>query len=245
MSIVGSDLKFYAAASRPEDDASTTGGAITTAVRFLTQFSGNAVAAVISDGADTRTITITGRLTTGAIDTEVLTLNGAVEVVGAKTWERILKAVASGTSGSRTALVKQGSGGTTRGTIGINETEVTILFKLASSSTSAGKTLYEKLFAKNTHGSLTLTTAALKLTADPSAVIKIGGAPSVDDSATVANRTTAPSSVTFVDDNVSQALPGSALAAGSAIGVWASLTLAQNNAPIKDTFTTELSGQTT
>lgn len=245
MSILNTDLKAFAAASRPEDDASTAGGAIAALVRFLTQFSGNAVAAVISDGADVRTITITGRLATGAVDTEVLTLNGAVEVVGAKTWERIIKAVASAGSGTRTVLLKQGSGGTTRGTFGLNETELTIMFKLAASSPSATKTLYEKVFLKNTHGTLTLTSAQITLTADPSAVITVGGATSVDDSGTVTNRVTAPGGITYVDDGVAQSVPGSALAAGSAIGVWVKLSLATANAAIKDTFTLQLSGTTT
>lgn len=245
MPIVAGDLKYFAAASRPEDDASLTGGAIAAAVRFLTQFSANAVAAILSDGADTRQVTVYGRLATGVYDNEVLTLNGAVEVVGAKTWERIVKVVAASSSGARTVTFRQGSGGPTRGTIAISETELTIMFKLSASSPSATKTLYEKLFAKNTHGSITLTGAAIMLTADPSAVITVGCATAVDDSGTVANRTAAPASVVFVDDSVSQSVPGGSLAAGSAIGVWAKLSLASGNAPIKDTLTTQLSGQTT
>jgi hypothetical protein len=246
MSIVTAELKSYAAASRPEDDASLTGGAIDLATRFLaSQFSAAAIVEVVSDGADVRTITVTGRLATGVVDTEALVLNGAVAVQGAKSFERILKAVASAGSGARTVTLKQGAGGTVRGTLGLNETELTILFKKAASSTSAGKTLYEKLFSKNTNGALTLTSAAVTLTADPSAVIKVGCAPAVDDNATVANRTAAPAAVVFVDDSVAQSVPGAALAAGSAIGIWAQLTLAQNNAPIKDTFTVQLAGQTT
>src|SRR4051812_16868752 len=123
MPIAATDLLLMSSANEPTDDVSTSGGAISTTSRpELTQWSANAVAAVILDGADVRTVTITGRLPTGVIDTEVLTLNGAVEVVGAKTWERVLSAVASATSATRTVSLRQGSGGTVRATIAINET---------------------------------------------------------------------------------------------------------------------------
>ena len=135
MSIVSSELVCYSAASVPEDDSSTSGGAIDTATRpSLTQWSANAVAAVVSDGADTRTVTVTGRLASGVVDSEVLTLTGTSEVVGAKTWERVLKVVLSTTSGSRTVTLKQGSGGSTRATIGINETKSHINFQQSASS---------------------------------------------------------------------------------------------------------------
>lgn len=244
MSILATELLLMSSANMPESDATTSGGAISTTSRpSLTQWAANNVAQVVSDGADTRTVTITGRLTTGAIDTEALVLNGTTPVTGAKTWERVLKAVIGATSGTRTVLVKEAAGGTTRATIGINEDTARILFY--DSASGAGILIrYEKVFWKNTNGTLTLNAAAIKLTADPAARIRVGCAATKGDSGSVANRTTSPG-VTFVDDNVSQSIPTGALAAGETIGVWVEQNLPANDPANKSTFTLELSGTTT
>jgi hypothetical protein len=245
MPIVAADLVLRSSANDPSDDTSLAGGAISITSRpDLTQWTANAVAAVISDGADTRTVTITGRLASGIIDTEVLTLNGAVEVVGAKTWERVLSAVTSATSATRTVLVKQGSGGATRATISVNETTRHILFR-DSTSEAAIAIRYAKAFSENTHGTLALTSATVKLTADPAARIRIGLAASKGDSATTTNRKTAPGGITFSDDNVSLGVPGGNLAAGEEIGIWVEQNLPANDPPNKTTLTLETAGSTT
>lgn len=251
MSIVASELILYSAASRPQDDSSTTGGAIDATYRPMdNEFSGNAIAQVVSDGADTRTVRVVGRLVSGVIDQEDIVLNGTTPVSGAKTWQYLLLAFiqTGGSSGTRTVSIKEGAGGTVRHQILPNEIGGQRLFYGAVSSTSP-VTRYEKLFFKNTNGSLALTTAAIKLTADPSSRIRVGCAPSVGDSATVANRLSAPASVSFVDDNVSQSVPGGSVASGSAIGVWAEQALlAPGSVPdgaFKSSFTVQLSGQTT
>jgi hypothetical protein len=141
--------------------------------------------------------------------------------------------------------VKQGSGGATRATIGVNETSRTAFFR-QSASDSGIKIRYEKEFWKNTHGSLTLTSAKVTLTADPDSRIRIGLAPSINDSATVTNRLTAPSSVTFSDDNIDLTVPGGGnLAAADAIGTWVEQNLPANDPVHKTTYTTQLAGQTT
>jgi len=244
MSITAAELIAYGAASRPEDDASTSGGAIDTQNRpEMTQLTANSVIAAVSDGADTRTLTVTGRLATGAIDTEALVLTGAVEVVGAKTFERILKLVLSGTDGARTVTVKQGSGGATRATIGPNELSRNGMF-LKSASEASPVSRYEKFFWKNTNASLTLNDAEVELTADPAGKIKIGLATSKDDSGSVANRKSAPGGISFVDDNVAIAVPTDTLAAGEAIGTWMEQSLLADDAAQKTTFTTQVSGTT-
>ncbi|MCQ4575422.1 MAG: hypothetical protein NOU37_09290 [Candidatus Brocadiales bacterium] len=245
MPIVADDLKPFSAASVPEDDVSTSGGAIDLeSSPDLTQLGGNSVIAIISDGADTRTATITGRLPTGAVDTEAPVLNGTTEVVGSKTFERFLKLVLSATDGSRTVTVKEGSGGATRATIGPNETTRHLFFQKSASESSA-VTRYEKKFFKNTHGSITLTEAKVELTADPVSKIEIGVAASKDDSGSVTNRKTAPGGITFVDDNVAQDVPNQELVAGEAIGVWIKQSLGAGDTAQKTTFTTELAGNTT
>jgi hypothetical protein len=243
--IDSTDLVAYSAASVPEDDVSTSGGARSTTSRpALTQLSANAVPAAVSDGADTRTITFTGRLPSGVIDTEALVLDGANEVVGAKTFERYLKVELSGTDAARTVTVRQGAGGATIATIAPDETKRHIFFQRSVSDASPS-VRYEKLFWRNQHGTLSLTNAKVTLTADPASKIEIGLAAAKDDSGSVADRLTAPGGVTFVDDGVEQDVPSGALAAGEAIGVWIEQSLGANEAPQKSSFTTRLAGTTT
>ena len=246
MPIVANDLVFYSSASVPTDDASTTGGAIDTASRVaLTQHTGNQSIRVVSDGADTRTVTITGRLASGVVDTEVLTLNGTTPVNGSKSFERIQSLVASTTNATRTITIRTNEGSPQDiATITPNESKRHMQFQ---NSTSEGSTAvrYEKQFAKNTHATLSLLNAALKLTADPASKIEIGVGTAVNGSTNIANRKAAPAGITFVDDNVSQGVPGTNLAAGDACPFWVKQTLGANDAAQKSTFTTELAGSTT
>lgn len=244
MPIAAADLVPHLSANHPDDDTSTAGGAIDTAGRpTFTQLTANSVIAVVSDGADTRTVTIEGRNAAGAIVSENLVLNGTTEVVGATTFERILKITLSATDASRTVTVRQGAGGATRATIGPNETKRFAFFK-RSASEAAQAIRYDKMFWKNTHGSLALLNAKVRLSADPDARIRQGIHTSVNDSATITNRKTAPGGVTFVDDNVDQTVPGTDLAAGAAIGVWYEQDLPANDPPHRTTFTSQLEGET-
>ena len=246
MAIVTGDLKLYQSANMPEADGATSGGAIaTTGKAEIVDLSATDTVEALSDGADVRTCTVTGRLASGAIDSEALVLTGATPVNGAKSFKDILKVVMSGADGSRTVTVRKASDDVTICTLGPNITSQRRLF-YDSASDSDGTVRYEKLFWKNEHGTLSLTAATLKLTADPEADYKIGGAPSVDDSATVSDRLdTAPASVTFVDDNVAQAVPGDGnLDAGEAIGIWVQQTLAASAAATDSSVTTELAGTT-
>jgi len=87
----------------------------------MSAFSANAVVAVVSDGADTRQVTVVGEDASGNRQQEILTLNGTTEVVGALTFSKLYGAYTDPLSGSRTVTIRQGSGGTTRGTIGVNK----------------------------------------------------------------------------------------------------------------------------
>jgi hypothetical protein len=242
MSIAASDLILYSSANTPEDDTSTSGGAIDATSRpVLTQLSSNAQICFVSDGADTRGITVKFRNAAGAVVTETPSLNGAVEVLTSATAERILSITLGSSSGTRTVTIKQGSGGSTLATIPPNEVKVHISFQQSASSTGS-LVRYEKTFWKNAHATLTLNSAAVKLTADPVSKIKIGLAAAVNGSTSVANRLAVPGSVSFVDDNVSQSVPSGVLAAGDAIGTWIEQTLDANDTAQRSTFTTELSG---
>lgn len=246
MPIAATDLKLLGAASRPEDDASTTGGdEVLTSRPLDSQFSAAAVAALISSaGGDTMNVTVYGRDAAGNLVSETKALNGTSEVLTTQSFERITKVVIASTA-TGTVLLKQGTGGTTRHTFAPGELSAFIMFLNAASDPSSGKTFYEKLHWTNAHASLDLQSAAVKLTADPDSKFEIGVAAAVNDTTTVANRLSAPGGITFVDDNVSQSVPGGVLAHGAEVGVWIKMTLGSGAAAAKSTFTLQLDGTTT
>lgn len=96
------------------DDADPTQG-------NMTAFTATALVALISDGADTRVATIIGESGAGARQTETVALTGAVEVLSVNTYAKVYAVYLASLSASRTVTVKQGSGGTARGSIGINK----------------------------------------------------------------------------------------------------------------------------
>lgn len=238
---IGSNLRIQGSANRPSDDSSPSGGArAPEAQPSLGQLSANSVIAVVSDGPDTRQVTIEGRVPAGTIDVETLTLNGVTEVVGTKTFERILRITTTSDS-TRTVTVRQGAGGITRAVLAPNITEVYALFRNAASE-AVPVDRYEKVFFANVDPSLTLNAATVKLTQDPASKLMIGVALTKNDTESVANRKTPPTGVTFVDDNVAQAVPTGFLAAGQAIGVWLKQSLVTDDVPIKSSWTLELRG---
>ena len=179
MPIVAADLKAFGTANHAEDDTATQGGAIDTVKRVeFTPIAANDDLEALSDNAgDTMTLTITARSTAGAIVSEGLALTGLTAVIFTTIGviERFMKAIlASAATG--TITIRRSVGGATVATLVPGETEVRRLF-YDSASEVAATTRYEKFFMKNDHGSLTLNSAAIELTADPAATIRIGGAP--------------------------------------------------------------------
>lgn len=86
----------------------------------MTAFGANAVLALQSTGADTRIATIYGLDGSSVPQTEDVTLTGATEVLSLTTWSKVWAVWLSAQSGSLTVTARQGAGGTTRGTIGVN-----------------------------------------------------------------------------------------------------------------------------
>ncbi len=245
MPVIAADLTVHGAANMPEDDASLTGGAIDTAVQVeLTALAANDVLEAVSDNAaDTMNLTITGRLASGSIASETVALNGLTVVqFPANTLERVLKHVLALVAAG-TITIRRTGGGATVATLAPGRSSGRRLF-YASASEAGATTRFEKVFKKNENATLTLNSAAVKLTADPAAVIRIGCAPTKGDSATVANRKTTPAGVTFVDDGVSQGVPTGALAAAETIGVWVEQALGAGAAAIKSSCSIELAGTT-
>lgn len=244
MPVATSDLVLYGPASRPVDDASTVGGAIAATVRYLdAQFSSPARPEIVSDAAgDTMNFTITGRIADGSIATEVKAANGTTPVLFDTTFERIHSVVAA-SAVAGTVTVKEGTGGTTRHTLAAGETEAISWFR-RSVSDSSPVVRYEKGHVRNNHGSLALTAATVRLTADAADFYEIGVDPSQNSSLTATNRVTAPAGVTFVDDGVDVNVSGTDLGSGDSIGVWAKQTLGADEAPGENGFTFQIAGQT-
>lgn len=246
MSIVAAELVKRGALNRPEDDVSSSGGGIdNNCVLDITQLAANDVLRVVSDNAGdtTQNVTVTGRLASGAIDTDVIVLNGVTPVAGAKTFERILKINLSATAAGNVTIERNTNPYDDVVIVPAGKTDAAILF-IDSSSEVSQTVRYEKEFWKNENGTTTLNAAKVTLTADPSTSIKIGVETAINDIVSVTNRKTVPSNPTFVDDGVAANVPGNALAAGAAIGVWIEMTRATDAAALKSSYTTKLEGTT-
>jgi len=92
------------------DDADADAGA-------LVEFSASAKVALVSNGSDTRTVRLRGKDAAGDPITEDVVLTGASEVLSVATFSSVYLVAADAVSASRTVTIKQGTGGTTRGTI--------------------------------------------------------------------------------------------------------------------------------
>jgi hypothetical protein len=252
MPIAATDIVVYASASMPDADTGANGGAIDPLRRIaFTQPAANDTVQVVSTAAgDTQTITVEGRNAAGGIVTETKALTGVtpitLSVLG--TIERVLKAeLASNAIGIVT--VKRTTGGAVIGTIPVGERGFMGLFRKAASDPSVTKNYYTKVFVKNIHGSLSLLSALIKQNADPDARVNHLLATAINDSATAADRVTAPSAANTQDpdtfDDTDKAVPGTDLAAGAAIGVWMRLQLPAGDAAHKSTYTLEVAGQST
>ena len=253
MSVASTDLVAFASANMPEDDTSTSGGAIDTStiVTFTDIAATDSVEAVSDNAGDTMNLTVTGRNAGGAIVTETQALNGTTAItfstMGAI--ERFLTAsLASAATG--TVTIRRATGDTTIAQIGngvyTGLTDCRRMFY--DSASEASQTIrYEKFFFRNNNATDTLTNAQVTLTADPSTSVRIATEDAVNDTNSATNRETAPTgNQAWVDDSTAQSLPGDGnLDATEAIGVWVEMTRAADAAAVKSTFTVQISGTTT
>lgn len=244
MSIAASDLLCYNALNQPTDDASTGGGGRDTLSRpAFTQLAANDDTEFVSTSAsDTGNVTTNGRSSTGATVAETLTLTGTTTKLGTQVFERILDTrMAANAVG--TVTFRRQPGGATIYTIPIGERGCSALFKRSASA--AGIVIrYDKIFWRNNHATLTLNVAKVRITADPDARIRQGIHTAKGDSATIANRITAPGGISFVDDNIDQDVTGTTLEAVTDTGVWYEENLPASDPPHRTTFTSQLSGTT-
>jgi hypothetical protein len=102
----------------------------------MTAWGANAVAALVSSAADTRTATVYGLSATGLPVLENIVLTGATEAVGTQVFSVVYGVKLTATNPTNTVTIKQGSGGTTRGTIGPNA--ISAFLWLSPTSKGAG-----------------------------------------------------------------------------------------------------------
>lgn len=86
----------------------------------LTAWAAAAKVALTSNGADTRNVDIAGEDASGNRLSETVALTGAVEVLSVNTYTKVYCVSVQTLDASRTVTIKQGTGGTTRGTIAGN-----------------------------------------------------------------------------------------------------------------------------
>jgi hypothetical protein len=251
MPITSADIQYLASANMPENDTATSGGAIDTATKVIfTDIAATDNVTVISNNAGdtTQTVTITGRDASGAIVSEPLSLNGTNRVTGAQLFERILKIVVSGAhSGTITVTRDDGPTFTQIATLESGILTARRLFYASSSDVSGGsaRDYYEKIFIKNTHAPLALTSAVIKELVDPTTFITFDLEDAKNDNNSVANRLTAPTGMLGTFTNSDKNVPTGLLSPGDSIGVWLKLTLAAGTSPAKSTYTLRASGTTT
>lgn len=251
MPIASTDLVAYGSATMPDSDATTNiGGAISTTKRVVfTDISPTGTVEAASDNAGdtTQTITFYGRTADGTLTSEAETLNGTSYVATATSFERILKITLSGaTTGDVT--VRESGPGDTLVTMEAGLLEVRRPFYDAAADVSGGsaRDYYEKIFLKNNHGTLALTSATVAEQADPSGNVTFALESSLDGTDTNGagnDRQTVGDLSGYTFDGTTKNVANSqSLTAGSAQGVWLKLSLAAGAAASNTSYTLRLSG---
>lgn len=237
------------------------GGAIDLTTRvILTQISATDNVEIVSSAADARTLTIVGRLSTGVLTSEVMTLNGVTQVTSANAYERIESVTLASASATLTVTVRKASDNVTICTIGgaapsdATEIRAVAMFRNSTIPGSGSTLRYEKFFWKNANAAAFALTSAIitQASESPGAHMFHALASAVADAGAIANRITAPAAGILATggagtfDDLAKTVPGGAnIAAGSQIGVWLQETLVNTDSPYKGTYTSQLDGNTT
>lgn len=96
------------------------------------------------------------------------------------------------------------------------------------------RTIYRKVFLKNTNGVTTLSGVVVWMSADEHNYLTFDLDDAVDGNTTSTNRITAPAGRAWgehINEGAAHAVPGGTLAAGEAIGIWIRQLIAENQAP--------------
>lgn len=255
MAIASTDLVFYASASMPEDDSTTSGGTIDRDTRIVfTDISADDTVEIVSSavGDTTQGVTITGRRADGVIVSEAETLNGTTAVTTTQSFERILKVVMN-SDATGTVTVRKQFDNVTIGAIPPGERGFRRPFYDATAYATGGgtKTLYEKIILANNHTSLSLLNATVEATSDPSAILSFRLEDARNDNNSTTNRLTEPTGMDANSwDDSEKSVPGGYLGDATTstedeIGVWLRLSLSESETPGESSYTLTVSGSST
>ena len=249
MAIVSSDIQFWGCATMPNDDTTLNiGGAIDLLKKIIfTRLGGDSTLEMLSsEAADTtQTITIYYLDSVGALASEVQTLSGTGVVAFVETMRTFLKAVKSASTAG-TVTIRKASAGATIATMEAAILQVRLPFYNQLSDPLIAKYYYERIFVKNAHATLALTSSQVSLPADTQGTLTFALDAALNGTNTnggANNRQVAPSGYAF--DAAAKAVANSgSLTAAAAQGIWLKSTLGAAKAPFDDTFTIRLSGIT-
>ena len=267
MSVVASDLVFYCSANMPTADTGTSGGGIDDNYRPVLstgQHSGAATTIELAssngaaDGGGAKRVTIVGRTGAGTIVTENINVSSTNNqmTVSSNSYDRILTAEYNngGTPADATGTItiQKSSGGTVITTIVPGERGFKICFYDSAAPTSGTTERYEKVYIKNNNSTSALTNATVALTASTGSVIDFGFS-AVSSTQSVANRTSAPASVSFFGDTAAHSitsLSGEVATSGTLAnsefrGIWLKQTLTNASSAAEGTASFTVAGTTT
>lgn len=231
-------ISLYSLAFQPQDDFTTSGGAIDLQTRPLfAQLGGTSTLTVSSDGTDTRIVAISARDVSNNPISLVADLS--VSPVTTIAVARFLWAQVSVIDPLRTITIKAGA--TPIATIPPNELAIRLLF-IGAFSETAEIDRFEKIFARN-DGTSTITNPFVALTSDPELAYSVGLDPSVNSALSTTNRKTAPVGVTFSGLLTLIQVPSS-LTPSSSIGIWVRQRLSAQRAGFASPFTVQVQGGT-
>ncbi len=249
MPIVAADIIAYGSASMPDDDTPTAiGGAISLVKRvvFTDIVATDQIEFLSTEVADSMNLTIYGRNAAGELVNEVNAVNGVTVVTTTIALERVLKIIlASAATGAIT--VRDQDTDTEIALLEIGVTEIRRPFYDAAADASGGSTreYYDKIFFKNTHGSLTLTSSQILEQADPQTVVAFALESTLDGTDTngAGNRQTHTGGYTF-NSTAKNVANSQNLTAAAAQGCWLQLTLTAGLGAQNTSVTMRVSGNT-
>lgn len=248
MSIVASELVFYASNNMPQDDASPAGGDINSGLRVVfDDIPITGVVRAVSDNvADSGNLTIVGRDNAGVITSETFALSGTTPVSGSQVFERVLISSVDYFSTGTITLTEPVST-TGIGIIYPNESGFLRPFYDATAEPFGGsnKVLYEKIFLKNNNSVNALLNANItEISSGLYTLIAFGVEKSQQYTESVANRLTVPTGVTAYGAGPS-GVAGTNLSPLSYQGVWLQLTLNAGTAAANSFYQLRVQGSTT
>lgn len=247
MPVTSTDIQWWGSAVMPVDDSTLNiGGAIDVTKKplFTRLGSLSTLEMLSSDAGDTtQTVTIYYLDAAGTLQSETKTLNGLSIVSFVASMLTFLRAVKSTTTTGTVTIRKSSAGATI-----VTQEAAVVLAQMPHYNPlidqSVEKYYYEKVFVKNNHGSLALSSAQVILIADPQSCITFALESSLNGTGSNGasnNRQVAPAGFVF-DATSKQVANSGVLTAGSAQGIWIKKTLAAAKSPFDDTYTLRLVG---